>query len=106
MENKPYTGPIAAITLSNNGIKSQNNGLKNFWRKDGHDYIADIGTMKKAVIIRYYLGGAIRNNYYSISEASYFPFSKEQYDQRFDTPEPAMALAESVLKEWVQSLLM
>ncbi len=76
--------------------------LKNFWRKDGRDYIADIGTMKRAIVIRCYSG--IDSQYYSISICSFFPFKQKHYDTQFDTYEPAIALAESVLKEWVQSL--
>ncbi|MBK7362903.1 MAG: hypothetical protein IPJ01_11445 [Micavibrio sp.] len=79
--------------------------LKSFWRTDGMDKVADLGEMKKAVVVAYYtpIGSG---NYYSISPRSYFPFNYEQGDKKFDNYYDCCLYAESIIIGWVSSLLM
>jgi len=80
--------------------------LKPFWRQDGWDFIADLGLMKKAIIIRKFasdLSG--KNAYYAIGQASYFPFTHEQYSAKFNDPYDACMLAEKHIQDWFKSLL-
>lgn len=75
---------------------------KIFWREDLYDFILDLGTMKKAVVVANYLG--LGGSYYSISPRSYFPFSDENYDKRFKNPEHCKEYAISILKDWFKSI--
>lgn len=77
--------------------------LKSFWKQSGMDWIADLGTMKKAIVVRYYasLGG---KNYYKISIKSWFSFSDEQELKRFDNYIDCCLYAESLILEWMQSI--
>ncbi len=80
--------------------------LKPFWRQDGWDFIADLGIMDKAIVIRKCaadLSG--KNPYYVIGQASYFPFTHEQYSTRFNDPYDACMLAEKHIQDWFKSLL-
>jgi hypothetical protein len=80
--------------------------LKPFWRQDGADFIADLGYMKKAIVVRKFasdLSG--KNAYYAIGQASYFPFKDEQYNTRFPYAYDACMLAENHIKDWFKSLL-
>lgn len=77
------------------------------WRKDGQDYIADLGTLKKAIVIRLFVNSLISSDrYYRIALASMLPFTEEQYDKRFDEDKPheAIAFAEGIVKAWMESL--
>lgn len=80
--------------------------LKPFWRQDGWDFIADLGLMKKAIVVRKFatdLSG--KDTYYAIGQASYFPFTHEQYTARFNDPYDACMLAEKHIKDWFDSLV-
>lgn len=80
--------------------------LKPFWRQDGADIIADLGLMKKAIVVRKFasdLSG--KNSYYAIGQASYFPFTHEQYTAKFNDPYDACMLAENHIKDWFNSLM-
>jgi hypothetical protein len=77
----------------------ENHGLKKIWRKDGHDFIADIGNMKKAIVIALYLGGR-----YKISPRSFFPFKDSDYEIVFTDYTNACNYSESCIRDWVQSL--
>jgi len=76
-----------------------NYGLKKIWKKDGHDFIADIGNMKKAVVVAMYLGGR-----YGISPRSYFPFDDNDYEKRFDNYLDACKFSEEYIKKWIESI--
>lgn len=78
--------------------------LKSFWRTDGMDKVADLGEMKKAVVVAFYtpIGGS---NYYSISPRSYFPFNDAQLHKKYDDYYECCMYAESIIVDWVQSLL-
>ncbi len=79
--------------------------LKPFWRQDGLDFIADLGSMTKAVVIRAcstsFFGGKL---FYAIGEASYFPFTKELYEKKFDTHFEACEAAEQFIIDWLKEL--
>lgn len=77
--------------------------LKSFWRKVGMDWIADLGTMKRAIVVRYYTPKD-GNNYYKISIKSWFSFSDEQELKRFDNHIDCCLYAESLILEWMQSI--
>ena len=80
--------------------------LKPFWRQDGTDFYADLGLMKKAIVVRKFatdLSG--KDTYYAIGQASYFPFTHEQYTTRFEDAYDACMLAENHIKDWFKSLL-
>lgn len=80
--------------------------LKPFWTKEGWDYVANLGIMQRAIVVRKFasdLSG--KNSYYAIGQASYFPFTHEQYSSRFDDPYDACMLAEKHIQDWFKSLL-
>jgi hypothetical protein len=83
----------------------QNKVLKSFWRTDGMDKVADLGEMKKAIVVAFYTprGG---ENYYSVSPRSYFPFNDAQLHRKFDDYYECCMFAESIIIGWVSSLLM
>jgi len=87
--------------------KNPSNTIGKHWRKDGHDYIADLGTLKKAIVIRYFYNSLVpTEKWYGIARASFLPFTEEQHDKRFDIdkPEEAINFAENIVKEWMESL--
>lgn len=80
--------------------------LKPFWTKEGWDYVANLGIMQRAIVVRKFasdLSG--KNSYYAIGQASYFPFTHEQYSARFDDPYDACMLAEKHIQDWFNSLV-
>lgn len=80
--------------------------LKPFWSKEGWDYVANLGIMQRAIVVRKFasdLSG--KNSYYAIGQASYFPFTHEQYSARFDDPYDACMLAEKHIQDWFNSLV-
>lgn len=80
--------------------------LKPFWRQDGSDFIADLGIMKKAIVIRKCAtDSSLKNTFYVIGQASYFPFTHDQYTARFEDAYDACMLAENHIKDWFKSLL-
>ena len=67
------------------------------WRQDNpHDLVLDLGSMKRAVVIRKSIA-----NYWFISESSFFPFSKVIYSKKFNTIEDAKSVANSIVLEWL-----
>lgn len=82
----------------------QNNVLKPFWRTDGMDKIADLGEMKQAIVVAFYTPRK-GDNYYSISPRSYFPFNDSQLHEKYDDYYECCMYAESIIIDWVQSLL-
>lgn len=97
-------------------IKVDNNLQENnniTWENNGEDFILNLGTMRKAVVIRGYLnqitGGlkvfSIRNpEYFSISVASFFPFSDNDYERKFSTPDECKEYAILKIREWFKSI--
>ncbi len=85
----------------------QEEKLKHFWRRDGHDFIADIGIMSKAIVVTYCVPSLLdsANGWYKISNRSYFPFPDEYYKKEFKDPFEVIALAETYIRDWVRSLL-
>jgi len=83
----------------------QNRALKPFWRSDGMDWIADLNEMKKAVVVAFYTP-SMDDNYYSISPRSYFPFTDAQYRRKYDNYYDCCVYAESIILDWVKSLLL
>lgn len=79
--------------------------IGNHWKKDGEDYIATLGSLKRAIVIRLFLKNmGHRTNHYGIAIASMLPFTEEQYQKRFNNAEDCIEYAEAIVKEWVQSL--
>ena len=89
-------------------LNSPDKELKPFWRSDGMDWIADLTQMKRAVLVAFYLPKVpIKNtSYYSISPRSYFPFTNEQHDKKFDEYYDCCIYAESIIRDWINSLLL
>lgn len=80
--------------------------LKPFWVQDGTDFYANLGIMKKAIVVRKFTNDlSEKNAWYSIGQSSYFPFTHEQYTARFDDPYDACMLAENHIKDWFNSLM-
>lgn len=85
---------------------NNNRKLKPFWRQDGADFIADVGVMKKAIVIRRFTTDIhLMNTYYAIAHASYFPFTDEQYEIRFHNYIDACELAERHILTWLNSIM-
>ena len=76
--------------------------LKSCWRQDDNDFIADLGTIPKSVIVACII--SLKGHYYCISKRSYFPFTREQYDMRFNNHFDAIDVAEKHIVGFVQSL--
>ncbi len=75
------------------------------WRKVATDYHCDLRELKNAIIIAYYYPDKNSvDSYYSISPRSFFPFKNKYYDQRFTNAAEPMALAEKIIRSWVESL--
>lgn len=83
----------------------QDKALKTFWRTDGMDKIADLGEMKKAIVVAFYTPKHTIENHYAISPRSYFPFNDSQLNRKFDDYYECCMFAESIIIDWVQSLL-
>lgn len=79
--------------------------LKPFWRTDGMDKIADLGEMKQAIVVAFYTPKNTIENHYAISPRSYFPFNHAQLHRKFDDYYECCMYAESIIVDWVQSLL-
>lgn len=79
---------------------------KSFWRKDIYDYIADLGTMKKAIIVAMYRDSSTATGtYFAISPRSYFPFDKTQMGRRFINHLECMQYSEEIVMAWLTSIL-
>ena len=79
--------------------------LKHFWRKDGRDFIADVGIVKKAVVISYCVPSLIEtaNGWYKISNRGEFCFPAHYYHIRFDDHFEAVEMAESFIFDFSQN---
>ena len=69
------------------------------------DKLADLGEMKKAIVVSLYTP-LCDDNYYSISPRSYFPFTDAQHHRKFDDYYDCCMYAESIILDWVKSLLL
>ncbi len=86
--------------------EEENRKIKHFWNKDGHDYIAKLGKLDRAIVIRYFTPNFPfhTGSYYAIAHGSFLPFTNEQHDTRFDDPIECLEFAELIVLDWVQSL--
>lgn len=71
------------------------------WYRDGEDYILNMGTMTKAVVIR----RMWRDSTYFISEGSFFPFPVGIYQNRYNNAEDAVVESTKYMREWLGSTL-
>ena len=80
--------------------------IKSFWRKDGTDYIASLGRLNKAIVVRYFTPKfpSVIGGYYAIANASFLPFTDEEHKTKFDEATDCCEFAESIVLEWMQSL--
>lgn len=87
-------------------ITTKERAVKDFWRNEGTDYIADLGTMKRAIVIRLFTPKfpSTSGKWYGIGIASYFPFTQEQYDKKFDNPFDCIEYSEKIVMEWLVSI--
>lgn len=83
------------IILKNNSVEYEPKRF--YWEHNPLDSYLHLGTMKKAIVIR---KTAIPYGYWIISEASYFPFPKHYYKQKFDTKELAIEKATEYFRMW------
>ena len=81
--------------LKNNLPKTQ--AKRFYWEDNLGDLYLHLGTMKKAIVIR---KTAIPYGYWVISEASYFPFPKEYYKEKFSSREVAIEKATEYFRMW------
>ncbi len=80
--------------------------LKKFWKPDGLDFRADLGTMENAIVVRCCKEKLCdKESFYQISNASYFPFTDEYYNRRFNSYIDACELAEVYILDWMRSVL-
>ncbi len=80
--------------------------IKSFWRKDGTDFIAKLGKLDKAIVVRYFTPNYPSEiyGYYSIANASFLPFTEEEHKTKFNDWIDCCEFAESIVLEWMQSL--
>lgn len=83
-----------------------NKELKHFWRSEGMDWIADLPEMKKAIVVTYYTPNfpSHSENYYAISPRSFFPFTDNDINTRFDNYYDCCVHAESIILNWIKAL--
>lgn len=90
-------------------ITKKHAAIPDRWVRDGHDYILHLGTMQKAVVVSRYVPsmGQLHSgddSWYAISPRSYFPFTDEQQEKKIPTPIEAIAYAEKIILEWLNSI--
>jgi hypothetical protein len=96
--------------------KPKINEMNPMWVQDGKDFILDLGTIKKAAIVALYgTWDSDSNMFYAISPRSFFPFTNEQQDVRFEVKSEddkksasikATKLAEKIIVEWLNSIML
>lgn len=99
--------------MENNNTNINHQKINKNWRRDGSDLILDLGIMKKAIIVRRFTKDGLfsgsniskENVLYGIGQASYFPFTHDQYIARFNNPHDACLLAENHIKDWFNSII-
>lgn len=81
---------------------------KRIWHKEGTDYVCNLGSLKRAIVIRLFTPNfpSMVGKYYGIAHASFLPFNKEEHARKFDDPIDCMEFAESVVLDWMQSLFL
>jgi hypothetical protein len=67
------------------------------WFRTGTTVYLNLGKMKKAIVIRTTFQSPYK---YFISNGSYFPFTDEIYEARFDSKEEAKEVATRYLTDW------
>jgi hypothetical protein len=80
------------------------------WIQDGQDYILHLGVMQKAVVVARYVPSlhevvSGKSSWYSISPRSIFPFGDGQQEKRFDNAADAVAFAEKIILNWLNSIM-
>jgi hypothetical protein len=86
-------------------IQKNNRQLKSFWIQDGTDFICNLGLMDKAIVVKkFWANGMGGDTFYAIAQASYFPFTDEQYRMRFDNHFDCCELAEKHILDWMESV--
>jgi len=78
--------------------------IKNIWRQEGTDFICDLTTMKRAVVVRLFTP-VFNTPYYAIALASYFPFTEEHQAKKFDNPNDCIDYSEEIIISWIKSIL-
>jgi len=80
--------------------------IKSFWRQDGMDWMAHLGDFERAIVVTYFTPKfpSTDGGYYAIGKRSFFPFTNEQHDTKFNNHFDCIEYAESILLKFVQSL--
>lgn len=80
--------------------------IKDFWRKDGMDFIARLGKLDKAIVVTYFTPEfpSTKNGYYAIGHRSFLPFTDKEHKTKFKDPIDCIEFSESIVLDWVQSL--
>lgn len=68
------------------------------------DYIANLGNMKKAIVVAYYKP-LFGEPYYAISPRSFFPFTDEHKAVRYSDFKECCEAGEVIVLEWMKSLM-
>ena len=68
------------------------------------DYIANLGNMKKAIVVAYYTP-LFSEPYYAISSRSFFPFTNEQNAVHYSDFKECCEAGEAIVLEWMKSLM-
>lgn len=78
--------------------------MKSCWRKNNLGaYVCTLGTLEKAIVVVY--SRISIKGYWRISMASHLPFTGEQYEKEFTKAEDCALYAESIVLEWLNSLV-
>ena len=69
------------------------------------DWVCTLGTLHKAIVICRTITAERKEAYWRISTRSYLPFTDEQYNKPFNNEEECALCAESIVLEWLKSLI-
>lgn len=73
------------------------NQLPYGWSEDKYRTFLHLGRMKNAVVIHH---SYINQNYFKIGVASFFPFTDEIYDKKYESLEEAKKEATKYILDW------
>jgi|694.fasta_scaffold15663_3 hypothetical protein len=68
------------------------------WVEDDYRFILHLGKMKNAVVIH---SSYKYKDYFRIGVASFFPFTDEMYNKKYDSLEQAKQVASDYIMSWL-----
>lgn len=87
-------------------LNKETRKIKSFWRQDGTDFIAKLGKLDRAIVIRLFTPKfpSLKEGYYAIANASFLPFTDKEHRTKFKDAIDCIEFAESIVLDWVKSL--